>query len=326
MVARVAHGFGELLDRDRRRRDVGIPEREVDDVFAGPAELHLQRVDLGERVRRQRVDAAELRVLKSTTSTVPGVERRFSASFAAATLARCLLRKPCCSTSAGSSISPITTASSPRSRAPSSTSTIDVLDRAHYAGAAQFPVVDDVELDWPRAGDALPRRVHHRVRMSPRPDAPRRSAHAPRQRVRGRRPRGRGSSRVRSTGCARSSRPACTSASSRTPTAPSHNGSPRQKSCRSGPGSASRSSASSTPARSASSKPDPRIFQHRARRDRRRRRRRVVRRRHAGNRRRRRRGAAGLWPIVMDPFDFQAGVDYHRVTTLAEVAELVSAS
>ena len=36
--------------------------------------------------------------------------------------------------------------------------------------------------------------------------------------------------------------------------------------------------------------------------------------------------AAGLWPIVMDPFDFQAGVDYHRVTSLAEVAAMVSAS
>jgi putative hydrolase of the HAD superfamily len=35
--------------------------------------------------------------------------------------------------------------------------------------------------------------------------------------------------------------------------------------------------------------------------------------------------AAGLWPIVMDPFDLQAG-DYHRVRTLAEVAEMVSAS
>jgi len=34
---------------------------------------------------------------------------------------------------------------------------------------------------------------------------------------------------------------------------------------------------------------------------------------------------AGLWPIVMDPFDFQSG-DYHRVSTLAEVAEMVSAS
>jgi putative hydrolase of the HAD superfamily len=36
--------------------------------------------------------------------------------------------------------------------------------------------------------------------------------------------------------------------------------------------------------------------------------------------------AAGLWPIVMDPFRFQDEVDYHRVTTLAEVAEMVSAS
>jgi len=35
--------------------------------------------------------------------------------------------------------------------------------------------------------------------------------------------------------------------------------------------------------------------------------------------------AAGLWPIVMDPFDFQSG-DYHRVRTLAEVAAMVSAS
>jgi putative hydrolase of the HAD superfamily len=36
--------------------------------------------------------------------------------------------------------------------------------------------------------------------------------------------------------------------------------------------------------------------------------------------------AAGLWPIVMDPFGFQADADYHRVTALAEVAEMVSAS
>jgi putative hydrolase of the HAD superfamily len=36
--------------------------------------------------------------------------------------------------------------------------------------------------------------------------------------------------------------------------------------------------------------------------------------------------AAGLWPIVMDPFDFQAGVDYRRVTALADVAEIISAS
>ena len=35
--------------------------------------------------------------------------------------------------------------------------------------------------------------------------------------------------------------------------------------------------------------------------------------------------AAGLWPIVMDPFGFQAGADYERVTSLAEVAAMVSA-
>ena len=36
--------------------------------------------------------------------------------------------------------------------------------------------------------------------------------------------------------------------------------------------------------------------------------------------------AAGLWPIVMDPYGFQEGADYARVTTLAEVAAMVSAS
>ena len=35
--------------------------------------------------------------------------------------------------------------------------------------------------------------------------------------------------------------------------------------------------------------------------------------------------AAGLWPIVMDPFEFQAGADYERVTALAEVAAMVTA-
>ena len=36
--------------------------------------------------------------------------------------------------------------------------------------------------------------------------------------------------------------------------------------------------------------------------------------------------AAGLWPIVMDPFAFQAGADYARVTSLSDVASLVNAS
>jgi putative hydrolase of the HAD superfamily len=36
--------------------------------------------------------------------------------------------------------------------------------------------------------------------------------------------------------------------------------------------------------------------------------------------------AAGLWPIVMDPFGFNEGADFARVTSLLEVAERVSAS
>ena len=35
---------------------------------------------------------------------------------------------------------------------------------------------------------------------------------------------------------------------------------------------------------------------------------------------------AGLWPIVMDPFGFNAGADYARVSSLVDVAEMVSAS
>ena len=62
MVARVAHRFDELLDRDVGRRQVGVAEREVDDVFAGSPQLHLQRIDLRKRVRRQGVDPAKLHV------------------------------------------------------------------------------------------------------------------------------------------------------------------------------------------------------------------------------------------------------------------------
>jgi putative hydrolase of the HAD superfamily len=36
--------------------------------------------------------------------------------------------------------------------------------------------------------------------------------------------------------------------------------------------------------------------------------------------------AAGLWPIVMDPFDFQPTADYARVKSLTEVAEMIRAS
>ena len=48
--------------------------------------------------------------------------------------------RPCCSTSAASSTFPTTTASSPRSSGAEVTVSADVLDRAHYAGAAQFTV------------------------------------------------------------------------------------------------------------------------------------------------------------------------------------------
>jgi len=32
--------------------------------------------------------------------------------------------------------------------------------------------------------------------------------------------------------------------------------------------------------------------------------------------------AAGLWPIIMDPYGFQPDADYARVASLAEVAEM----
>jgi hypothetical protein len=60
VVARIAHRLRQLLDRDRGGRQVGIAEPEVDDVLTCSPQLHLQRVDLCERVRRQRVDTAEL--------------------------------------------------------------------------------------------------------------------------------------------------------------------------------------------------------------------------------------------------------------------------
>jgi len=34
MVARVAYGLDELFDRDVGRRQIGVPERKIDDVLA----------------------------------------------------------------------------------------------------------------------------------------------------------------------------------------------------------------------------------------------------------------------------------------------------
>ncbi len=52
VVTRVADRLDELLDGHVGRRQVGVAEREVDDIFACSPERHLQRIDLRERVRR----------------------------------------------------------------------------------------------------------------------------------------------------------------------------------------------------------------------------------------------------------------------------------
>ena len=57
-------GFCDRLDQlgddVRRRRPVGVAHAEIDDVATGGARLRLQRVDLGEDVGRQALDAVEL--------------------------------------------------------------------------------------------------------------------------------------------------------------------------------------------------------------------------------------------------------------------------
>jgi len=62
-VAVVAPGAGrldQLVDDERGAGQVGVSESEVDDVLAGPARLGLELVDLGEDIRGQVVDPAEL--------------------------------------------------------------------------------------------------------------------------------------------------------------------------------------------------------------------------------------------------------------------------
>ena len=71
MVPRVARRLGQLLDRDLRRRHVRVAEPEVDHVLAGPPGCHLERVDLGEGVRRQGVDASELHIPQLYGSAEP---------------------------------------------------------------------------------------------------------------------------------------------------------------------------------------------------------------------------------------------------------------
>src|SRR5581483_5856207 len=61
MVARDERRLAQLLDGDLRRRHIRIAEAEVDDILAGSAKLELEPLHLRERVRRERVDAPELR-------------------------------------------------------------------------------------------------------------------------------------------------------------------------------------------------------------------------------------------------------------------------
>ena len=60
MVAWEKRRLAQLLDGDLRRRNIGVPEAEVDDVFACAPQLELQPLDLGERVRGERIDSAEV--------------------------------------------------------------------------------------------------------------------------------------------------------------------------------------------------------------------------------------------------------------------------
>ena len=93
-----------------------------------------------------------------------------------------------------------------------------------------------------------------------------------------------------------------------------------------GPGSRCRGRVRDRLGRGGGQQAGPAHLRDRARRDRRRRGRCLVRRRHARASTWSARRGAGLWPIVMDPFDFQPDADYARVTSLFEVAELVTSS
>ena len=56
----ILHCFDELGDDVRRRCPIGIAHAEIDDVASGGTGLCFQRVDLGEDIRRETLDAVEL--------------------------------------------------------------------------------------------------------------------------------------------------------------------------------------------------------------------------------------------------------------------------
>ncbi len=60
VVDRLLHRLDQLLHDVRRRRPVGVPHREVDDVLAGAARRELQVADDVEDVRREPFDARKV--------------------------------------------------------------------------------------------------------------------------------------------------------------------------------------------------------------------------------------------------------------------------
>ena len=68
-------GLGELLDRDRRRGDVGVAEAEVDHVAAVAPQLAFELVDRREDVRGEIVDSSELHRATSLGGSTMPVER-----------------------------------------------------------------------------------------------------------------------------------------------------------------------------------------------------------------------------------------------------------
>ena len=72
----VLHRLDQLGDDVRRGRPVGIAHAEIDDVAPLGARLRLQRVDLGEDVGRQALDAIELFGHGDTRLTVRGMDCR----------------------------------------------------------------------------------------------------------------------------------------------------------------------------------------------------------------------------------------------------------
>src|SRR4051812_8732112 len=76
MVPLLRRRLLQLLHRGGRRRDVRVAEAEVDDVVPCAAQLDLERVDGGKRVRRNVLDPPELPAWHSTRLPQGALRRR----------------------------------------------------------------------------------------------------------------------------------------------------------------------------------------------------------------------------------------------------------